>query len=416
MSISAITLAQAGGLRLEAALKAGLSAAQRPAATPIEASLMTDTLDIAPSAPARPRPKPGILDIAPYVGGKAKAAGFAHPLKLSSNENILGCSPRARAAYVEAADRLQLYPDGPSEGLRAAVAARYGLEGERLIFGCGSDEIFTLLCQVYCEPGDNIVQGQYGFLAYKIAGRAAQAEVRFAPEPRYKLDVDEVLARVDARTRVVFVANPANPTGTWNTRAEIERLHRALPGDVILVLDGAYAEFVDDPAWCDGVALARGAQNVVATRTFSKAYGLAGLRVGYAYAPAEIAGAMDRIRAPFNVNLPAQAAALAALEDDDFLDRSRQLVRAERPRLAEGLEGLGLLVEPSQANFVLARFPAEPGRTAVEGEAALAAQGILVRGLGGYGISNGLRITVGLPEHNARVVEVLDAFLAGRAL
>ena len=375
---------------------------------------MTDTLDLAPTA-VRPRPKPGILDIAPYVGGKAKVAGFAHPLKLSSNENILGCSPLARDAYVGAADRLHLYPDGPSEGLRAAVSARFGLESERLIFGCGSDELFTLLCQVYCEPGDNIVQGQYGFLAYRIAGRAAQAEVRFAPEPRYRIDVDEVLAQVDARTRVVFIANPANPTGSWKTQPEIERLHRALPGNVILCLDGAYAEFVDDPDWCDGLQLARGAANVVATRTFSKAYGLAGLRVGWAYAPAEIVAAMDRIRAPFNVNLPAQAAALAALGDDDFLRRSRELVHAERPKLARGLEALGLTVEPSQANFVLARFPAEPGRTAAEAEAALAAQGVLVRGLAGYGIPTGLRITVGLPEHNHRVVEALDAFLARRS-
>ena len=381
---------------------------------------MSDTLDRAPkvSAPpaeAGPRPKPGILDIAPYVGGKARAEGFAHPLKLSSNENILGCSPAARDAYVAAADRLNLYPDGRSEGLRAAVAAKYGLEPERLIFGCGSDEIFTLLCQVYCEPGDNVVQGQYGFLAYRIAGRAAQAEVRFAPEPRFRLDVDEVLGCVDARTRVVFVANPANPTGTWNTRAEIARLHRALPPGVVLCLDGAYAEFTDDPEWCDGLERARGAANIIATRTFSKAYGLAGLRVGWGYAPAAMIDALDRIRAPFNVNIPAQAAALAALGDADFLQRSRALVAEERPRLAEGLEALGLATEPSQANFVLARFPAEPGRTAAEAEAALAAQGVLVRGLAGYGIPTGLRITVGLAEHNRRVLDLLGAFLSGRS-
>ena len=377
---------------------------------------MSDTLDRAPAinlAVGPPRPKPGILDIAPYAGGKAKAEGFDHPLKLSANENILGCSPRAQVAYAEAADRLHLYPDGRSEGLRAAVAARFGLEPERLIFGCGSDEIFTLLAQVYCEPGDNVVQGQYGFLAYRIAGRAAQAEVRFAPEPNYKLDVDEVLRKVDDRTRVVFVANPGNPTGTWNTRAEIGRLHRSLPSDAVLCLDGAYAEFVDNPDWCDGLGLARGAANVVATRTFSKAYGLAGLRVGWGYAATAIVDALDRIRAPFNVNIPAQAAALAALDDDAFLESSRALVRQERPRLAEALEALGLAVEPSQANFVLARFPTEPGRTAAEAEAALAAQGVLVRGLAVYGIGAGLRITVGLPEHNARVVELLDAFLAG---
>ncbi len=373
---------------------------------------MSDTLDIV--SPARPRPKTGILDISPYVGGKAKAKGFEHPLKLSSNENILGCSPAATRAYVDAAERLNLYPDGRSDGLRAAVAARHDLEPERLIFGCGSDELFTLLCQVYCEPGDNVVQGQYGFLAYRIAARAAQAEVRFAAEPRFKLDVDEVLAEVDERTRVVFVASPANPTGTWNTRPEIARLHRALPPGVILCLDGAYAEFVDEPDWCDGLELARGAANIMATRTFSKGYGLAGLRVGWGYAPAAVIDALDRIRAPFNVNLPAQAAALAALGDDDFLRRSRALVHAERPWLAQALEALGLQIAPSQANFVMARFPLEPGRTAVEAEAALASQGVLVRGLAGYGVPDGLRITVGLPEHNRSVVELLDAFLTRR--
>ena len=375
---------------------------------------MSDTLDLAPPK-AAPRPKPGILDISPYVGGKARAEGFAHPLKLSSNENVLGCSPAALDAYRAAGERLHLYPDGRSDGLRAAVAAKYDLEPERLIFGCGSDELFTLLCQVYCEPGDNVVQGQYGFLAYRIAGRAAQAEVRFAPEPRFRLDVDEVLRHVDARTRVVFVANPANPTGGWNSRAEIARLHKGLPPTTVLCLDGAYAEFVDDPDWCDGLERARDAANVIATRTFSKAYGLAGLRVGWGYAPAAMIDAMDRIRAPFNVNIPAQAAALAALGDDAFLQRSRALIAQGRPKLAEGLEALGLAVEPSQGNFVLARFPTEPGRTAAEAEAALAAQGVLVRGLAGYGLPSGLRITVGLPEHNRQVVDLLDAFLSGPA-
>ncbi len=249
---------------------------------------MTMTLDnIVP----RPRPKAGILDISPYVGGKAKAAGFAEPIKLSSNENILGCSPLAHAAYEAAGSRLHMYPDGQASGLRMAVAGHFGLEPERLIFGCGSDEIFTLLAQVYCEPGDNVVQGEHGFLAYRIAARAAQASVRFAPEPNLKLDVEQVLARVDDRTRLVFVANPSNPTGTWNTRGEIERLHRALPPSTILVLDGAYAEFADDPDFDDSLELSRGAQNIAVCRTFSKAYGLAALRVGWAYAPAAIVDA-----------------------------------------------------------------------------------------------------------------------------
>lgn len=368
---------------------------------------MSDLTDPA----AAPRPKPGILDIAPYVGGKSQAAGFAEPLKLSSNENILGSSDAARQAFVAAAGRLHLYPDGRASVLREAVSRRFALEPERLIFGCGSDEVFTLLCQVYCEPGDNVVQGQYGFLAYRIAARAAQAEVRFAAEPHYRIDVDAVLGQVDARTRIVFIANPANPTGAWISGTEMRRLHAGLPGDVVLVIDGAYAEFADDPAYEDGLDLARTAANVIVCRTFSKMYGLAALRVGWGYAAEPMIGAMDRIRAPFNVNLPAQAAAVAALGDRGFVDRSRTLVRTQRPRLEAGLKRLGLRVIPSQGNFVLALFPAAPGRTAAQAEAALAARGILTRGLGNYGIPDGLRVTVGEAAHVDAVVEGLGAFL-----
>jgi histidinol-phosphate aminotransferase len=266
-------------------------------------------------APPRPRPKPGILDIEPYVGGKSKIEGVAEPIKLSSNENILGSSPKAVAAFSDTAGQLNLYPDGKSNGLRHAVAEKFGIEPNRLIFGCGSDEVFTLLAQVYCEPGDNVVQGQYGFLAYRIAARAAGAEVRFAKEPNLRLDVDAVLAEVDDRTRIVFVDNPANPTGTWLSGAEVRRLHHGLPPHVILVLDGAYAEFADDPAYEDGIALARRAENIVVTRTFSKIYGLAALRVGWGYAPLAVIDALERIRSPFNVNLAAQTAAAAALSD-----------------------------------------------------------------------------------------------------
>jgi histidinol-phosphate aminotransferase len=352
------------------------------------------------------------LDISPYVGGKAKAAGFAHPIKLSSNENVLGCSPKASAAYVAAADRLHIYPDGRAAVLRAAIAAKYGLEPERLLFGCGSDELFALVCQTYCEPGDNVVQGQYGFLAYRIAGRAAQAEVRFAPEPELKLDVDRVLAQVDRRTKAVFVANPSNPTGTWNARDEIERLHAGLPGHTILVLDGAYAEFASSPGYTDGLDLARGADNILVTRTFSKAYGLAALRVGWGYGPLAVAEAIDRIRPPFNVSIPAQAAAVAALEDDDFIARSKALVETWRPWLAQQLGGLGLETIPSEGNFLLTLFPPTPGRTAAEAEAYLASRGVLVRAVAGYGIPHGLRITVGREADNRALAAGLEAFLA----
>jgi histidinol-phosphate aminotransferase len=360
----------------------------------------------------RPIPKPGILDIQPYVGGKAKVEGFAEPLKLSSNENPLGCSPKARAAFEASAGKLNLYPDGKASGLRAAVAAEFALEPERLIFGCGSDEIFTLLAQTYCEPGDNVVQGEYGFLAYRIAARAAQAHVRFASEPGVRMDVDAILAEVDERTRIVFLANPANPTGSWLAGSEIERLHAGLPGQCILVLDGAYAEFADDPNYADGIALARRSENIVVTRTFSKIHGLAALRVGWGYAPLAMIDAMERIRAPFNVNLPAQDAAIVAISDHEFIEKSRALVLQWRPWLTQQLGGMGLDVSPSQGNFVLAKFPQTPGRTAVEGETFLAARGILVRGLANYGLPAYLRITVGLEAQNRAVADALAEFMA----
>ena len=364
-----------------------------------------------PDALDRPTPKPGILDIEPYIGGKSKIEGVEHPIKLSSNENVLGCSPLAEAAFAEAASKLNLYPDGRCEALRAAVAGKFGLEPDRLIFGCGSDEVFTMLAQAYCEPGDNVVQGQYGFLAYRIAGHAAGAEVRSAKEPQGRVDVEAVLDEVDDRTRIVFIANPANPTGTWIGGGEIRTLHDRLPPNVILVLDGAYAEFADDPGYDDGVALARRSENVVITRTFSKIHGLAALRIGWGYAPAAMIDALERIRGPFNVNLPAQAAALAALGDDDFVERSQALVNVWRPWMTQQLGGLGLEVFPSQGNFVLARFPNTPGKTAAEGEAFLAEKGYLVRGTAGYGLGDCLRITIGLEADNRAVVEALGAFM-----
>ncbi len=362
------------------------------------------------SAP-RPVPKHGIVDIAHYTPGKSKVEGIEHPLKLSANENILGCSPKAREAYVAAAGKLNLYPDGRAMVLREAVSKRFGLEPERLIFGCGSDEVFALLNQTFLEPGDNIIQGRHGFAAYAIGARACQAEVRMAPEPALRIEVDEVLRRVDERTRLVFIANPANPTGTFIAGDEVRRLHEGLPPSVILVLDGAYAEFASDPGFEDGLAMAREAENIVVTRTFSKLHGLAALRVGWGYGPEAVIGAMDRIRLPFNVSIPAQLAAVEALTDDDFQTRSVELVRQWLPWLAQQLGGLGLEPTPSQANFVLVGFPDTPGRTAVEAEAFLASQGLLVRAVGNYGLPNHLRITVGLEEHNRALIEALTRFL-----
>ena len=371
---------------------------------------MSDSPEILDRARApRPLPKPGILDIQAYVPGKATIEGVADPVKLSSNENILGQSPHARAAFAAAADTLHMYPDSRTSGLRAAVAAHFGLEPDRLVFGDGTDEVLHLLNQVFLEPGDNIVMGQYGFSAYSIGARACQGEVRHAPEPNYRVSVDEMLAQVDARTRLVFITQPGNPTGTFMTREDLAALHAGLPPSVVLVLDGAYAEFATDPRFDDGLELARGCENVVVTRTFSKLHGLAALRIGWAYCPAHIADAFDRIRAPFNTSIAAQQAAVAALADTDFQATSRDHVAYWRPWLTQQLGGLGLEVVPSQANFVLVGFP--PGRGAKAAEAHLARHGLIVRGVGNYGLPDHLRITIGLEVHNRAVVEALAAFM-----
>jgi histidinol-phosphate aminotransferase len=362
---------------------------------------------------ATPQPKPGILEISPYVPGKARADGVAEPVKLSANENILGCSPLAQAAFAATARQLNLYPDGRGALLRDAVAQRHGLEPERLILGCGTDEIFALLNEVYIAPGDNIVQGEYGFGAYAIGARGNGGEVKFAAEPDFRIDVDELLNQVDERTRIVFIANPGNPTGTFVTAGEIARLHAGLPPSVLLVLDGAYAEFATEPGFSDGLELARGASNVVVTHTFSKIHGLAALRVGWAFAPAAVADAVDRVRLPFNTSIPAQAAAVAALGDEDFQQRSRAHVAQWRPWLVQQLGGLGLDVVPSAANFVLVGFPDADDKRAPQAEAFLASHGLLVRGVAGYGLPNHLRITLGLEEHNRALVDALATFLKG---
>jgi len=362
----------------------------------------------------KPLPKPGLMDIHAYVPGRSKVDGIAQPLKLSANENALGSSPKAREAYAAAIQHLHMYPDPGAAIVRKAISERYNLEPERLIFGCGSDEVFQVLNQAYLEPGDNIVQGVHGFAAFAIGAKACQAEVRMAPEPGYRIDVDEMLAYVDARTRIVFLANPGNPTGTWIPASEVRRLHEALPPSVVLVLDGAYGEFALDPAFDDGLELARRASNIVVTHTFSKLHGLAGLRIGWGYAPAEIVAAYDRIRPPFNTSIPAQLAAVAALGDKEFQQASIALTEQWRPWLTQQLGGLGLeTVGPSAANFVLAGFPTTPGKTAAEAEAFLASRGVLVRGVGGYGLPDHLRMTIGLEAQNRTLIEALSDFMRG---
>lgn len=358
-----------------------------------------------------PQPKPGILDIAPYVGGKSKIDGVAEPMKLSSNENALGAGEKARAAYEAAIKNIHIYPDGRAGKLRDAVADHHGLEPERLIFGNGSDEVFALLNQTYLTPGDNIVTGQYGFLAYRISAKANQAEVRLAAEPNFKTEVDALLALVDDRTRIVYISSPSNPTGSYNTAEETRRLHAGLPANVLLVVDEAYAEFVSEPDWETSFPLARDSENIVVTRTFSKIHGLGGLRIGFGYAPLKVAEAVDRIRLPFNVSIPGLEAATAALADEAHQKASRDLVHAWRPRLTQALKGFGFDVFPSAGNFVLVRFPDET-RSAAAANDYLNSKGIIVRPVGGYGLPDCLRITVGTEDQNRAVIDALSEFAA----
>jgi histidinol-phosphate aminotransferase len=361
-------------------------------------------------APQGPAPKPGILDIAPYVGGKSRIDGVAEPMKLSSNENMLGAGQMAREAFEAAVRNIHIYPDGRASKLRDAVAEHHGLEPERLIFGNGSDEVFALLNQCYLTPGDNIVTGQYGFLAYRISALANQASVKLAPEPDFKATPEALLEQVDERTRIVYVSSPSNPTGSYNTGEEIRRLHEGLRPDVLLVVDEAYAEYVTEPDWETSFGLARDSQNIVVTRTFSKIHGLGGLRIGFGYAPLKVAEAVDRIRLPFNVSVPGIEAAVAALGDEAHQQASRDLIHTWRPRLTQAIRGFGFEVLPSAGNFVLVRF--RDAEQAQGANAYLNTKGVIVRPVGGYGLPEALRITIGTEDQNRAVLDALSEFAA----
>ncbi len=367
---------------------------------------MTNLLD--KTAPQNPAPKSGILDIAPYVGGKSKIDGVADPIKLSSNENALGVSAHAVEAFVDAQGKLFRYPDGHANPLRAAVAEYHSLEPDRLVFGNGSDEVFSLLNQVYLEAGDNIVTGEHGFLAYRISALACQAEVKLAPEPEQRIEIEGLLALVDDRTKLVYLSNPANPTGTWNTPEEIAELRARLDPRILLVVDEAYAEFVDEPTWKSAFDMARTSENIIVTRTFSKIHGLAGLRIGFGYCPKAVIEAIERIRLPFNINLPAQYAGIAALSDHFHIEASRQQVLNWHPRFLQEVRALGYTIRKSAGNFVLITL-----KDAAEAEAAntyLMSQGVIVRHVANYGLPQCLRVTIGKDDENRAFLDALARF------
>ena len=359
---------------------------------------------------ARPEPRPGVLKIEAYVPGKSAAAGVSKIHKLSSNETPLGPSPKAIEA-IRSFDHLELYPDGSATALREAIAAKYGLDAGRIVCGAGSDELLALLTHAYVGPGDEGIFSEHGFLVYRIAILAAGGVPVVAPEKDYRADVDAILARVTPKTRIVFLANPNNPTGTYLPFDEVKRLHAGLPPNVLLVLDAAYAEYVRRNDYEAGLELVATAENVVMTRTFSKIYGLANLRIGWMVAPAHIVDAVNRIRGPFNVNGPALAAAVAAIQDDAHVAKSIEHNETWLAWLTREIEALGLAVTPSVGNFLLIHFPQEEGRTAKDADAFLTSRGLILRRIDGYGLPHALRLTIGDEEANRLLVATLREFL-----
>lgn len=356
-----------------------------------------------------PLPRQGILDIKPYIGGEGRVEGVEHLVRLASNENALGCSPKAREAYLKAAEDLHRYPDGSALALRSALGEAHGMDPGRIVCGSGSEELISLLVRAYAGPGDEVLYPQYGFLMYPICAKAVGATPVAAPEQDYRADVDALLKAVTDKTRVLLLANPNNPTGSYLTKAEMKRLCESLPPRVLLVVDSAYAEFVQEPDYEDGRALVDACPNAVMLRTFSKIYGLAALRLGWGYCTAEVAGVVNRVRGAFNVNAPAQAAGVAALADREFLAKTVEMTVEGRKFLTESISALGYRVLPSVGNFVLVEF----GDKAEEIRIALKNKGIFIRQMGAYNLPRHLRITVGTADDNARLVARLGQ-IAGR--
>ncbi len=366
-------------------------------------------------ANAAPQPRPGILDIAPYVPGESKLPSGKTPIKLSSNETPLGPSPAAIAAYTRAAGALEHYPDGAGTKLHAAIAARYGLASDRIVCGAGSDELLSLLAHAYLGPGDEAIFTEHGFLLYRIVILANGATPVVAPETDLCTDVAAILQRVTERTKMVFLANPNNPTGTYISFDEVRALREKLPAHVLLVLDAAYAEYVQRNDYEAGIELVATTNNTVMTRTFSKIHGLAGLRLGWAYCPEAVADVLNRIRGPFNVSSPAIAAGAAAMADVAHVETAAKHNARWLPWLAAELEKLGLKVTPSVANFLLVHFPGGAGKDAHAADAFLKARAIIVRRVDAYGLPHALRITVGTEADNRAVVAALTDFVKGAA-
>jgi len=361
---------------------------------------------------SRPVPQPGILDIAPYTPGKSGAPGAAGKVfKLSANETPLGPSPKALEAYKHAVEHLEDYPEGSSQVLREAIGKSFGLDPDRIICGAGSDEVLNFLAHVYLGAGDEAIMTKHCFLVYPIATMGNAAKPVIVPEKNFVADVDAILAAVTPRTKMVWLANPNNPTGTYLPFDEVKRLQRGLPPHVLLVVDAAYADYVARNDYESGIELVATTENTVMCRTFSKIHGLAALRVGWVYGPAHVIDAVNRIRGPFNVSTPAMLAAAAALEDTAHIERAREHNTKWLAWLTDEIGKLGLKVTPSVGNFLLIHFPTTRGKTSDEADAFLTKRGLILRALKNYHLPHELRLTIGTEEANRLVVDALRDFM-----
>jgi histidinol-phosphate aminotransferase len=364
-----------------------------------------------PRPEPRPQPRPGVLDIASYVPGKSSAPGVARVFKLSANETPLGPSPKAIEAFKAVAGRLEDYPEGTARLLREAIGKQFGLDPARIICGAGSDDLLNLLADAYLQDGDEAIYTTHGFLVYPIATLGSGATPVVADEKDHTADVDAILAKVSERTKMVFIANPNNPTGTYIPFDELKRLQRSLPPHVLLVVDAAYSEYVRRNDYEAGIELVATCDNVVMTRTFSKIYGLAALRIGWMYGPAHVVDAINRIRGPFNVNTPAMMAAIAAIQDTAHMEAARDHNETWLAWLTDEVRKLGLTVTPSAANFILIHFPRTTGKTAADADEFLTSRGLILRRVVAYHLPDCLRLTVGLEEPNRLVVKALAEFM-----
>jgi len=351
-----------------------------------------------------------VRGLAAYAQGKSVAEGFAEPIKLSSNESPLGPSPAAIAAYHDAAKRLFRYPDGGQTALRKAIAACHGLDASAIVCGNGSEELQLMLVRAFVSPGDEAICSEHSFIMGRIHAEAQGATIVTAPEPQFRASADSILSRLTKKTRMIMLASPNNPVGDYMRRADLSRLVAGTPRGVIIIYDGAYADYVDAADYDDGLSLHRNSPNVVVTRTFSKLYGLAGLRIGWMCADRQIVDAVERIRTPFNTNIAALAAAEAAVRDVDHAS----LVRAHNTKwlakITDALRGFGYDVLPSVANFYLIRFDATGSFTAERAGEFLMRRGIIPRPAHAGGPSGCLRITVGLDHENEAVIAALGDF------